>query len=300
MTAFNISNIHIQKKSEKTVLLLMFSVLVWAGSFSLSYADDSEFRVFMVNIDTVSEMIHPGDPVKDFYINAGKEDGLKKSMFLDVYREKIMHDTHKGEDITIRIYVGQLEIFKIFNDVAVARISSLSSIDEDPVLQYRTVMRGDYVVPSDKKKETVKSEKTARNYHPVDFGVSFPSHVLFAFDDWNLKPEARKAISSIHNMYNESRDKDIVIEGHTCNMGSDVYNLELSRKRALSVLKYLVQMEHIPEDRIRIEYYGERYPVAANIDERGREMNRRVDIRFLPGATKTALSRSISPSKTVQ
>jgi OOP family OmpA-OmpF porin len=101
-------------------------------------------------------------------------------------------------------------------------------------------------------------------------------------------------------MYNESRDKDIVIEGHTCNLGSDAYNLELSRKRALSVLKYLVQVEHIPEDRIRIEYYGERYPVATNIDERGREMNRRVDIRFLPGATKTALSRSISPSKTVQ
>jgi outer membrane protein OmpA-like peptidoglycan-associated protein len=88
-------------------------------------------------------------------------------------------------------------------------------------------------------------------------------------------------LSTIDGIFNESRRKTIIVAGHTCSLGSEKYNLELSRKRAESVAAYLTQTKGIPNDNIRIEYYGEKLPLAFNDTEEGRSRNRRVEISFL-------------------
>lgn len=70
------------------------------------------------------------------------------------------------------------------------------------------------------------------------------------------------------------------IEGHTDAVGSDSYNLELSRRRAQAVADYLVS-KGVERDRLEIIPLGETRPVAANDTPEGRAMNRRVEINII-------------------
>lgn len=78
-------------------------------------------------------------------------------------------------------------------------------------------------------------------------------------------------------------DTTIVVEGHTDSSGSDVYNQQLSERRALSVQRLLVQ-RGVSESRISTIGYGETRPVATNNTPEGRQMNRSVEIRVNPNA----------------
>lgn len=83
----------------------------------------------------------------------------------------------------------------------------------------------------------------------------------------------------------------VVIEGHTDSIGSDKYNLELSKKRAISVGKYLIDNHRIPLSKIRAIGYGETRPLADNGNFQGREQNRRVEFQVTrAGASEEAIS----------
>jgi outer membrane protein OmpA-like peptidoglycan-associated protein len=261
-------NKKIKKRNFAGAFCVLFLVLILAVPCAYS-GEKTGFTVFRAEFESVPQKKKNSKPVKDFYINGGKDDGLSKSMVLDVYREKTLVDRENEEDFKIRIPVGQLRVFSVFKDVSVARIKSLTTTKENPILEYRTVMVGDIAVP----RSSIRKAKSQ--------GVVFPSNVLFQLNDWRLKPEAETALARVHDIFNESRDKNIIVEGHTCSVGSKEYNLELSRKRARSVSDYLVNKKGIPKNRVRIEYYGERYPLALNNTEEGRFKNRRVVIRFL-------------------
>ena len=73
--------------------------------------------------------------------------------------------------------------------------------------------------------------------------------------------------------------------------GKDEYNLDLSQRRANSVMKHLITFG-IPADRIEAKGYGEAQPVASNKTVRGRAKNRRVEFVIvdppLPSATPPA------------
>lgn len=71
----------------------------------------------------------------------------------------------------------------------------------------------------------------------------------------------------------------IYIDGHTDLIGSRRDNRELSKERAERVTEYLLQKGVAPE-KIVSRYHGERYPVADNRNNSGRERNRRVTIRL--------------------
>jgi chemotaxis protein MotB len=77
-------------------------------------------------------------------------------------------------------------------------------------------------------------------------------------------------------------DNNIVIEGHTDDVpfhgGS---NMELSAKRAQSVLAYLVKIESLSPERVSISGYGEFRPLVPNSSDENREKNRRVEINII-------------------
>lgn len=74
----------------------------------------------------------------------------------------------------------------------------------------------------------------------------------------------------------------ISVEGHTDNRGAAVDNLELSKQRVLSVVRYMVSQGISPE-RIKPYGYGESRPRAANATAEGREQNRRIEINIVEG-----------------
>jgi outer membrane protein OmpA-like peptidoglycan-associated protein len=70
--------------------------------------------------------------------------------------------------------------------------------------------------------------------------------------------------------------KRVRVEGHTDNRGKPEYNLELSKRRAASVLRYLA--EHgVEAERLASEGYGLGKPIADNNTDQGRATNRRVE-----------------------
>jgi outer membrane protein OmpA-like peptidoglycan-associated protein len=76
----------------------------------------------------------------------------------------------------------------------------------------------------------------------------------------------------------------IILEGHTDNLGTDKYNLELSQKRAEAVRQHLIQAGAVAEARISATGFGSARPVAPNKtndgkdNPDGRAQNRRVEI----------------------
>ena len=66
------------------------------------------------------------------------------------------------------------------------------------------------------------------------------------------------------------------LEGHTCDLGTEEHNLELSRERALKVRDYLVKNFKIHEQQLKVTWFGESRPAVLNNDEVGRSQNRRV------------------------
>ncbi len=72
----------------------------------------------------------------------------------------------------------------------------------------------------------------------------------------------------------------IEVKGHTDNVGSDDFNMNLSRERAEAVVEYLVS-KGVNRNKLTYSYYGMTRPLSDNSSEEGRAMNRRVEFTIL-------------------
>jgi outer membrane protein OmpA-like peptidoglycan-associated protein len=70
------------------------------------------------------------------------------------------------------------------------------------------------------------------------------------------------------------------IEGHTDSVGGDARNLELSQSRATAVKDYLVS-KGVSSSNLDAKGYGEKNPIATNMNRAGRAQNRRVDVKLV-------------------
>jgi len=109
--------------------------------------------------------------------------------------------------------------------------------------------------------------------------------VLFAFDKATLSPGAFRNVDKLADFLQKHPNRSVLIEGHTDNVGSDQYNLDLSEKRADAVKNALVA-KGVGQDRITTKGYGEKYPVATNNTSDGRQQNRRVEVVILNEGVK--------------
>lgn len=69
----------------------------------------------------------------------------------------------------------------------------------------------------------------------------------------------------------------LVIEGHTDSVGSDEYNTDLSRRRANTIRKWLIEKHNIDPAKLSSFGKGESMPIADNGNYQGRQLNRRVE-----------------------
>jgi outer membrane protein OmpA-like peptidoglycan-associated protein len=106
--------------------------------------------------------------------------------------------------------------------------------------------------------------------------VSMPD-VLFDFNKYTLKPEARERLAKISGIVLAYPGLKLQIEGYTDAIGSDGYNQQLSEKRAESVRDYLVG-QGINMNNVTAQGLGKADPVADNSTSAGRKLNRRVEM----------------------
>jgi peptidoglycan-associated lipoprotein len=98
--------------------------------------------------------------------------------------------------------------------------------------------------------------------------------VHFDFDRYSLRPEATRILDEAVNALREDANLNVVVEGHTCNIGTAEYNLALGERRANAVREYLVS-RGVSGDRLRTVSYGEERPKHDNTREETRRLNRR-------------------------
>jgi outer membrane protein OmpA-like peptidoglycan-associated protein len=109
--------------------------------------------------------------------------------------------------------------------------------------------------------------------------------VQFNFDSAEVSPRSDKTLDVIADLMLKY-DVKLWVTAHTCSMGGESYNLELSGRRAKAVMDQLVRRGVEPPS-IRYRGAGAAEPIADNETEEGRERNRRVEFRFTGRDWKT-------------
>jgi outer membrane protein OmpA-like peptidoglycan-associated protein len=103
------------------------------------------------------------------------------------------------------------------------------------------------------------------------------SDVLFDFNKYSLKPEAREKLAKVSGILLAYPNLKLQVEGYTDNIGSDDYNQKLSEERAGSVREYLVS-QSVSDSNVTAKGFGKSDPVADNSTNDGRAQNRRVEL----------------------
>lgn len=101
-------------------------------------------------------------------------------------------------------------------------------------------------------------------------------NIYFEFDRDELMPRSYVELNKLLELLRANPRLIIEIVGHTDNLGSDAYNLDLSRRRAQAVVNFL-RTNKIAANRLRFRGEGESKPVATNDTDEGRAQNRRVE-----------------------
>ncbi len=107
--------------------------------------------------------------------------------------------------------------------------------------------------------------------------VTFDSGLLFDFDKAELRSVARTNLEHLAASLQKYPGENVMVIGHTDNIGTEEYNQKLSEARAQAAATFL-QQQGIDATRIRTRGMGEADPVSSNETAEGRQLNRRVEL----------------------
>lgn len=138
---------------------------------------------------------------------------------------------------------------------------------------------GDGVLDSqDKCPDTPKGDRVDAVGCSFKEEIKLPG-VVFETGKADLKPESLPVLDGAIATLKRYPELNVEVAGHTDSRGSDALNLDLSSRRAETVLKYL--QDGGVSNAMTSRGYGERQPVASNNTDDGRQQNRRVVLRVL-------------------
>jgi OmpA-OmpF porin, OOP family len=105
-------------------------------------------------------------------------------------------------------------------------------------------------------------------------------NIFFETDKYELTGKSIVELNRLIRFLNENKNTRIEISGHTDNVGSDLYNLDLSEKRANAVYQYLIS-KGIDKARLTAKGFGSKYPISTNETDNGRMQNRRIEFKLI-------------------
>lgn len=124
---------------------------------------------------------------------------------------------------------------------------------------------------------------TPEGYEVNEVGCMIPvlmeeRFVHFQFDESFIEDKFHDEINAFGAFMEEHPEATLILAGHTDSIGTEAYNLGLSRRRARSVYEYLIRHFQVDPSQIERRGYGESYPIAKNDTPFGRRQNRRVEM----------------------
>lgn len=137
----------------------------------------------------------------------------------------------------------------------------------------------------DKEAEAIKNEIPGAEVTRVGEGINVTFNdnpdgskggVYFATNASDINANSKLALDKLVKIFNDFPETNILIEGHTDDVGDAAYNESLSQKRAASVGSFL-KAANIASSRLIIKWYGEAQPKVENNSDASRALNRRVE-----------------------
>ncbi|WP_435412344.1 OmpA family protein [Psychroserpens mesophilus] len=137
----------------------------------------------------------------------------------------------------------------------------------------------------DKQAQKIEEEIPGATVERVDDGivVTFDenSGVYFDTNKDNINTASQETLNKLANVFVEFPDTNILVVGHTDNVGTEDYNMTLSKNRAYAVTNYLIG-KGLQSGRFTTNWFGESQPMFDNTTTEGRAKNRRVNVAILP------------------
>ena len=112
-----------------------------------------------------------------------------------------------------------------------------------------------------------------------DKGCWIIDNVEFDFNKFNIKSEFVPGLVEIADVMKSNPSLTVRIDGHTDNIGTEEYNMQLGNKRAMAARQYLID-QGVAADRISTDSFGYSRPAATNGTEWGRDRNRRDQFKW--------------------
>lgn len=137
----------------------------------------------------------------------------------------------------------------------------------------------------DKQAEAIKNEVPGAEVTRVGEGINVTFNdnpdgskggVYFATNKSDINANSKLALDKLVKIFNEYPETNILVEGHTDDVGEATYNENLSERRAEAVVNYL-KAAGIASSRFTIKWYGETQPKVENNSDANRALNRRVE-----------------------
>ena len=134
-------------------------------------------------------------------------------------------------------------------------------------------------------KEVVEEEVEEVKPEP-ELKVVFLRAIFFDFDKYSLTSQAKTTLDNLYDIMKLFPEMHILASGHTDAIGTDAYNMNLSKNRANSAIGYL-KTKGVEAERMQIKALGETEHVAINRNPdgsdspEGRKLNRRVEFRVI-------------------
>ena len=233
--------------------ILPFSFVCFSQDSIHRYTDNEVIKIanHIKGLETKTASYLASHP-NDVFVSGGGADG--KNAIVEIQNDSLHRYTDR-EVIKIVKYIKYLEKADSLNTIFLAEAKAKRIADSLALV--------------------AKNEVHLKEENEID---KYEKQIYFNFASSVLKPEPSKALDDVITILKKYPKLTFVVEGHTDNVGSESYNMTLSKARAQSVKTYFVS-KGIPETRITSIGYGKDKPVATNETEDGRAKNRRVEIK---------------------
>lgn len=102
--------------------------------------------------------------------------------------------------------------------------------------------------------------------------------VNFVFNTTDLIPSSQARLDRAIEAMRGLRIREIIVQGHTDDVGNEEYNRQLSERRAQRIAEILQNALNLRADQFRAIGFGEDKPLVKNVDDHSRQQNRRVEL----------------------
>jgi OOP family OmpA-OmpF porin len=198
---------------------------------------------------------------------ASNEDGIGQILQYNEAQERVLVGQTKDEPHTYYFV-----FVTAYNDgVIPQRLQAV--VQKDRVLVHVVV-----VAPEKMEQKMTFVSATAMSKSLADTGRVVLQGLYFDTDKDTIRVDSQPMLQEIAKLLHAEPKLAVHVVGHTDNVGTIEHNLDLSRRRAASVVRELTTRFAIPANRLDAFGAGPYAPVASNATEEGRAENRRVEL----------------------